>query len=117
MKLVKALFLDVGGVLLTNGWGRQSRRQAAQLFSLDITILEERHHLTFDAYEAGKLSLDAYLDRVVFYEPRTFSREDFTAFMFEQSKPFPDMINLVSRLKGQYGLKLATVNNEGAEFN
>ena len=32
---VKALFLDVGGVLLTNGWGRESRRAAAEKFQLD----------------------------------------------------------------------------------
>lgn len=117
MQPVKAFFLDVGGVLLTNGWGRQSRRLAAQRFSLDLNALEERHHLTFDAYEEGKLSLDAYLDRVVFYEPRSFAREEFISFMFEQSKPLTDMIKLVSRLKAQYGLKLVTVNNEGAELN
>ncbi|MBC8151506.1 MAG: HAD-IA family hydrolase [Bacteroidetes bacterium] len=114
---IRALFLDVGGVLLTNGWDRNARRRAAQAFNLDYEQLNERHHLTFDTYESGKLSLDDYLERIVFYEPRPYTPADFTTFIMEQSQPFDDMIELVCRLKPQYGLKLVAVNNEGREIN
>lgn len=92
---VSALFLDIGGVLLTNGWDRGSRRKAAQQFHLDYDQMDERHHLTFDTYELGKLTLDEYLARVVFYQKRDFSQEEFIEFMFAQSKPFPEMIELI----------------------
>lgn len=64
---ITALFLDVGGVLLTNAWDRQARQRAAEIFGLDYAEMDERHHLTFDTYEEGKLSLDEYLNRVIFY--------------------------------------------------
>jgi putative hydrolase of the HAD superfamily len=116
-KPIKALFLDIGGVLLTNGWDRQARRRAAELFNLDYQQIDERHHLTFDTYESGKLSLDDYLKRIVFYEKRSFSPLEFTRFIMEQSQPYPDMIALVSQLKQTYGLKLVAVNNEAREIN
>jgi putative hydrolase of the HAD superfamily len=112
-----ALFLDIGGVLLTNGWDHNSRRLAAEHFALDYEELNERHHLTYDTYESGKLSLKEYLDRIVFYEERGFSHEEFRAFMFGQSKPYPDMIELVKSLKKKYGLKVGVINNEGREVN
>jgi putative hydrolase of the HAD superfamily len=114
---VTALFLDLGGVLLTNGWDRNSRQLAANTFGLDHKEMDERHHLTFDTYEAGKLTLEQYLSRVVFYEKRSFSAQEFREFMFSQSKAFPEMIELVRTLKAQYKLKVAVVNNEGRELN
>jgi len=111
-----ALFLDVGGVLLTNGWDRSMRRRAAETFGLDPAEMDERHHLTFDTYELGKLSLDEYLNRMVFYRERPFSREELKAFMFAQSQPFPQMIDLVRGLKRAHGLKVAVVSNEGREL-
>jgi putative hydrolase of the HAD superfamily len=114
---INSLFLDIGGVLLTNGWDHQARKRAAMMFSLDLDEMEDRHHLTFDTYEEGKLTLDEYLGRVVFYRRRSFSRAQFRQFMFAQSKPFPEMIELVCRLKSKYGLKIAVVSNEGRELN
>jgi putative hydrolase of the HAD superfamily len=113
---ITALFLDIGGVLLTNGWDHTTRARAADQFGLNSEEMNERHHLTYDTYEAGKLSLDVYLDRVVFYQERSFSREDFKAFMYAQSQPFPQMIELMRGLKNRYGLKLAAVSNEGREL-
>jgi putative hydrolase of the HAD superfamily len=113
---IKALFLDIGGVLLTNGWDRHMRRRATEKFHLDYEEMNERHHLTFDTYEEGKLSLEQYLNRVVFYQPRPFSSEDFRAFMLTQSQPFPEMIDLVRDLKSRYRLKVAAVSNEGREL-
>lgn len=113
---VRALFLDIGGVLLTNGWDHRSRELAARTFGLDLEEMEGRHHLTFDTYEVGKISLEQYLSRVVFYRKRTFTRGRFRKFMFAQSRPFPRMIGLVRSLKARHGLKVAVVSNEGREL-
>jgi putative hydrolase of the HAD superfamily len=113
---ISALFLDVGGVLLTNGWDRSMRERAAETFKIDYADMDERHHLIFDTYEEGKLSLDEYLHRVVFYQNRPFSGEEFKAFMFAQSQPYPQMIELVRGLKRSHGLKMAVVSNEGREL-
>ena len=113
---ITTLFVDIGGVLLTNGWDHHSRRRAAETFGLDHEEMNERHHLTFDTYEEGKLSLDDYLQRVVFYQERSFSPEDFKKFMYAQSQPYPDMIRLIRGLRAQYGLRVATVSNEGREL-
>jgi putative hydrolase of the HAD superfamily len=117
MPAITTLFLDIGGVLLTNGWDRRTRQLAAETFALDFAEMDERHHLTFDTYEEGKVSLDNYLDRVVFHQRRPFTKDDFRSFMFAQSRPFPEMIELVCRLKAQYRLKVAAVSNEGRELN
>jgi putative hydrolase of the HAD superfamily len=114
---VTCLFVDIGGVLLTNGWDRPIRKRAATHFKLELAELEERHGLTFDTYEEGKITLEEYLGRVVFYKPRPFTRAQFRRFMFAQSKPFPKMIDLVGQLKARHGLKVAVVSNEGRELN
>jgi putative hydrolase of the HAD superfamily len=103
-------------VLLTNGWDRQMRKEAAEKFGFDFQEMDERHHLTFDTYEEGKLELAEYLRRVVFYIERPFSLEEFKAFMFAQSQPKPEMIDLVRGLKRRYDLKVAVVSNEGREL-
>lgn len=114
---IKTLFLDVGGVLLTNGWDRHARERAIEKFALDADEVHERHHLTFDTYEQGKLSLDDYLSRVVFHKKRPFAPEEFREFMFSQSKPFDDMIEFIKKLKQKFNLRILTVNNEGRELN
>jgi putative hydrolase of the HAD superfamily len=115
-KHITTLFLDIGGVLLTNGWDHYIRARAAEKFSLDYAEMNERHHLTFDTYEEGKLSLDEYLKRVVFYQPRDFTPDVFKAFMYAQSQPFLEMIELIRGLKTQCGLQVAAVSNEGREL-
>jgi putative hydrolase of the HAD superfamily len=114
---ITTLFLDIGGVLLTDGWDRHARKRAAVNFRLDSAEMEGRHHLTFDTYEEGKLTLEEYLDRVVFYQKRPFTRAQFQRFMFAQSKAYPKMIELVTQLKVSYGLKIAVVSNEARELN
>lgn len=114
---ISTLFLDVGGVLLTNGWDRQARARAVTAFDLDAAEMEERHHLTFDTYEEGNLSLDEYLSRVIFYRDRPFTTAQFRAFMFDQSQAHPEMVDLVSRLKERHDLRVVVVSNEGRELN
>jgi putative hydrolase of the HAD superfamily len=114
---ITCLFLDIGGVLLTDGWNHESRIVAAEQFDLDLKEMEERHHLTFDTYEVGKLTLEEYLKRTVFYRKRSFTPADFRNFMFTRTKPFPDMLALIRRLKARHHLKIAVVSNEGRELN
>ncbi len=113
---ITTLFLDIGEVLLTNGWDRSMRMKAAETFHLDFEEMNERHHLTFDTYEDGKLTLYEYLSRIVFYEKRSFTREEFRNFMLAQSQPYPKMIELIRNLKHLYGLKIVAVSNEGREL-
>jgi putative hydrolase of the HAD superfamily len=114
---ITTLFLDIGGVLLTDGWDHHARKRAATNFKLELVEMEDRHHLTFDTYEEGKLTLEEYLGRVIFYQKRPFTRAQFRRFMFAQSKPYPEMIAMVSRLKVRHGLKIAVVSNEARELN
>jgi len=114
---IAALFLDIGGVLLTDGWGHQFRELDATVFDLDLAEINDRHKLTIETYEMGKLTLEEYMNLVVFYRKQTFSRAEFQKFMFEQSKPYPEMIGLIRKLKVKYGLKIVVVSNEGRELN
>jgi putative hydrolase of the HAD superfamily len=116
-RAITTLFLDIGGVLLTNGWGREQRNNAIKHFKLDGDEMNERHHLTFDTYEEGKLTLTEYLDRVVFYTKRKFSHTEFIKFMMEQSTAFPDCIKYFMKIKKEHKLKVIAVSNEGRELN
>jgi putative hydrolase of the HAD superfamily len=116
-KKITTLFLDIGGVLLTDGWQHESRKRAAKAFHLDLSEMEDRHHLTFDTYEEGKLTLEEYLGRVVFYKKRPFTQAQFRRFMFAQSKPYPEMIEWVRRLKTRHRLQIIVVSNEARELN
>jgi len=113
---ITTLFLDIGGVLLTNGWDRRARQRAADTFHLDFADMDERHHLTFDIYEEGKLGLDEYLDRVIFHKERPFSKEEFRTFMFNWSKPYNEMLDLVHLIKARHHLRIVAVSNEGREL-
>ena len=114
---ITCLFLDIGGVLLTDGWNTHARKLAASHFDLDFPEMEDRHRLVFSVYEEGKLSLKEYLNRTVFFEERPFTRDKFRDFMFAQSKADPEMIELVLTLKAKYGLKTIVVSNEARELN
>ena len=114
---IRTLLLDIGGVLLTDGWDHHARKRAAKNFKLEWAEIEARHQLTFDTYEEGKLTLEEYLGRVVFYQKRPFTPAQFRRFMFAQSKPYPAMIELVARLKTLHALKLVVVSNEARELN
>jgi putative hydrolase of the HAD superfamily len=114
---ITTLFLDIGGVMLSNGWGHESRKLAANVFNLNFSDMDDRHHLTMVTLEEGKLTLNEYLKRVVFYQKRSFTPIQFREFMFTQSTPHIEMIELIRRLKEKYQLKIAVINNEGRELN
>jgi putative hydrolase of the HAD superfamily len=110
------LFTDLGGVLLTNGWDRGLRKAVAAQFAIDPDEMDERHHLTYDTYEAGKISLSVYLQRVVFWQPRNFTEDQVVDFMLSQARAFPEMIDLYKRLKAKHGFRIVVVSNEGREL-
>jgi putative hydrolase of the HAD superfamily len=114
---ITCAFLDVGDVLLTDGWDHLARKRAAKHFKMEWAEVEARHHLTFEVFEMGRLTLEEYLNLVIFYKRRSFTRHQFQQFMFAQSKPFPDMIDLVIQLKRNLGLKIVIVSNESREVN
>ena len=114
---IEYLFVDIGGVLLTDGWGHAFRKLADKVFDLNPEEMETRHSQVLDTYELGKLTIEEYLRWVVFYEERSFTPDQFREFMFAQSKPYPKMIELVRSLKAKYGLKIVVVSNEARELN
>ena len=114
---ITTLFLDVGGVLLTNGWDHHARRRAAKHFQLDWAEMQQRHELNFETHEQDKITFQEYLDRVVFWQKRPFTRGDFRRFMFAQSQPCAEMIAMVRDLKAEYRLKIIVVSNEAREVN
>jgi len=114
---IKCLFLDIGGVLLTDGWSHGASKLAVKKFNLDFEELNKRHSEALDTYELGKLTLEEFLDRTVFYKKRSFTPDQFRKFMFSQTKPYPKMIELVRRLKTRYRLKIVVVSNEGRDLN
>lgn len=115
MQKIRALFWDVGGVLLSNAWDHEERDQAVERFLLSKTEFEERHKELVPMFEEGKLTVDEYLERVIFYQPRTFTREEFKQFMFSLSKPKPQSLELARSLSTKYFM--GTINNESRELN
>ena len=115
--LITTLFLDIGDVLLSNGWGHESRKAAAKSFDLDYDEMQSRHKLFMATFEEGKITLNEYLDRVIFYMERRFTPKEFSEFMFAQTNTDMQIIELIRQLKKKYHLKIVVVNNEARELN
>ncbi len=112
------ILFDVGGVLLTNGWDLRERAAAIEHFHLDLAEFETRHLAHYDAWERDAISLQAYLDATVFYEPRDFSRDEFFAFMLTQSKPQPDgALGILREIAASDKCLRGALNNEARETN
>lgn len=114
---VTTLFWDNGGVILTNGWDRESRQKAVEKFHLDAADFEDRHELMLNAFEEGRATLDEYLRRTVFYRERPFSLDDFKKFMFDQSQAMPESLDFIAKLAGTRRYAMASLNNESFEIN
>ncbi len=114
---VKILFFDIGGVLLSNGWGHESRKEASEKFGLDYEEVNALHSFIFNVYEIGSISLDEYLDTVVFNHPRDFAREDFKEFIYRQSVELPHTLQWLKEWKRNCGFRIISINNEGKELN
>ena len=117
MSEITTLFWDIGGVILTNGWDRAARRRAAEAFHLDWEEFQDRHDLSFPAFDSGLISLDEYLNRTLFYRPREFTREEFIAFMFAQSNEYPESRGVLDELARLEKYFIGSINNEPLELN
>jgi putative hydrolase of the HAD superfamily len=114
---VTAIFSDLGGVVLSNGWDRAARREAAAKFHLDWEEFEDRHELMLNAFETGQATLEDYLKRTVFYRERLFSKDEFLSFIYAQSRAMPESIDVMRRLAGAGRYLVAAINNESRELN
>jgi putative hydrolase of the HAD superfamily len=113
-----AILFDVGGVLLTNGWDLCERAATIEHFHLDLAAFEARHLVHYDAWERDAISLQAYLDATVFYEPRDFSRDELFAFMLTQSKLQPNgALGILREIAASDKCLLGALNNEARETN
>lgn len=114
---IKVVFMDVGGVLLTNGWDHLSRQKAAKKFDLDYEAIEALHNFIYNVFEIGSITLDDYLDTVIFSEPRNFSKAQFKDFMYAESTALPKLLPWLKDWKTQTKLPVFAVNNESRELN
>lgn len=114
---IELVLFDIGGVLGTNGWDREQRAAAVARFGLEGDDFQYRHEETIGDLESGRITLDEYLDVTIFYAQRPFAREEFKAFMFAQSEPWPESIAVARELATKRRVRLATLNNESAELN
>ena len=117
MSAIRAIFWDIGGVLLTNAWDRTERAAALEHFQLDPEEFHARHEMVVSSFERGKITLDEYLDRTVFYRPRPFTREMFRDYMFSLSRSFPEVLEFARGLTGSGKYFMGTLNNESRELN
>jgi putative hydrolase of the HAD superfamily len=110
------VLFDIGGVLLTNGWDHAERKIVVEQFKLDGAALEARHMKAFEPWERGEITLDEYLDAVVFDKPRNFSREEFFGAICAQSKKLPDgALCILKELAASDKCMLGALNNEALE--
>lgn len=117
MPRITALFWDVGGVLLSNAWDREQRQRTLKEFNLDVVEFESRHEMLVSSFERGKITLQNYLERTVFYRPRSFTTEAFTQHMFSLSTPIPETLQLGKELSRSGKYQMSTINNESKELN
>ena len=117
MSTIRAIFWDVGGVLLTNAWDHTQRRAAFEHFHLDEEEFHSRHEMVVSSFERGKISLDEYLDRTVFYRSRPFTPDEFRNYMFSLSQPVPEVLAFTRTLANSGKYFMGTINNESRELN
>jgi putative hydrolase of the HAD superfamily len=117
LSAIRAIFWDVGGVLLTNAWDHTERAEALEHFHLDEKEFHDRHEMVVSSFERGKITLDEYLDRTVFYRARPFSRDEFRDYMLSLSKPVPEVLELAKALSDSRRYFMGTINNESRELN
>lgn len=114
---LRALLWDVGGVLLTNAWDRTERAKALEHFQVDPDEFHSRHEMLVSSFERGKITLDDYLERTVFYRERPYTIAKFRDYMFSLSQPFPDVLQFAQRLSQANKCFMGTINNESRELN
>ena len=117
MPPIKAIFWDVGGVLLTNAWDRSQRQAALEHFKLDEEEFVDRHEMVASSFERGKIGLEDYLDRTIFYRSRSFSRDEFRQYIFSLSQPNTEALAFARQLAESKKYLMGTINNESRDLN
>jgi putative hydrolase of the HAD superfamily len=117
LSAIRAIFWDVGGVLLSNAWDHTQRAAALEHFHLDEEEFHDRHEMVVSSFERGKITLDEYLDRTVFYRTRPFTPDAFRDYMYSLSQPFPDVLQFAQALTDSGKYFMGTINNESRELN
>ena len=117
MSAIRAIFWDVGGVLLSNAWDHTQRAAALEHFHLDEEEFHDRHEMVVSSFERGKITLDEYLDRTIFYRTRPFTPDAFRDYMYSLSQPFPDVLQFAQALTDSGKYFMGTINNESRELN
>ncbi|MGA8153238.1 MAG: HAD family phosphatase [Terriglobales bacterium] len=117
MPKITATFWDVGGVLLSNAWDRAQRQRALASFGLDEAEFADRHDMLVSSFERGKISLQEYLERTIFYRPRSFTPQQFKQCMYSLSQPDHDTLRIAQSLARSGRYLMATINNESTELN
>jgi putative hydrolase of the HAD superfamily len=115
--MIRAIFWDVGGVLLSNAWDRTERMATLEHFRLDEEEFHSRHEMVVSSFERGKISLDEYLERTVFYRNRAFTREEFRDYILSLSQPMPEVLGFARALANSGKYFMSTINNESRELN
>jgi putative hydrolase of the HAD superfamily len=114
---ITAIFWDIGGVLLSNAWDREQRQRTLKQFHLDDVEFESRHEMLVSSFERGKITLQEYLERTIFYRPRSFTLDAFKKYMFSLSQPIPETLQLANELSRAGKYLMSTINNESKELN
>jgi len=114
---ISALFWDVGGVLLSNAWDHEQRQRALAHFALDEVEFDDRHQMLVSSFERGTINLQEYLERTIFYRPRSFTLPAFKEYMFSMSQPDAKALELAQEIAGSGKYLMSTINNESKELN
>jgi putative hydrolase of the HAD superfamily len=115
---IRAIYWDIGGVLLTNGWDHEERSRVLAQFGVPKDEYESRHPEANDRWEKGELSDEEFLRETVFFKERSFTPADFIQAIRVQSKWLPGGArNVISALRQVNSLKMAMLNNESGPLN
>jgi putative hydrolase of the HAD superfamily len=118
MATITTILWDVGGVLLTNGWDHKERATVLAHFGVDRDAFEQRHPDANDAWEKGLITVEEYLQKTVFFEPRTFTVNDFVEAMKAESQVLEDSaLEILGELAASDSVALGMLNNEARELN
>lgn len=117
MTKITHLFFDIGGVILTNGWDHISRERSTNYFGYAYEESDEKHYKISEKFETGKISREDYLDEVIFYKKRDFSKKDIIEFMESQSAAHQSSLDVLEKLCSQGEYHVSTLNNESLELN
>jgi putative hydrolase of the HAD superfamily len=115
---IRAIYWDIGGVLLTNGWDHEQRARVLAQLGIDRGEYEERHPDANDRWERGEISDDEFLKETVFFKPRSFTPADFIAAVRRESQWLPGGArSVIAAARAHSGLKMAMLNNESGQLN